>query len=166
LSAFCRIDHPSYVSLCEIRRSERGHLSIYALVDPRDMTVRYIGKTNDPVARLLEHIEDPHVNWPLRDWLADLAELEFIPELVVLQMCDEVSWNDAEISWVSLARGLGRIYNIADGGITRGKARRLKRKRESRSLRRSLPVAAPEIVLDDDPDARPIGWLDGRLVRR
>lgn len=170
MSEFCRVDHPAYVSLMEIRSKTTGHLSIYALVDPRDMTVRYIGKTCDPCARLLEHIESPHLNWALRAWLAELEASELIPEMAILQEVNSLEWEFAERSWIKLGRDLGSLYNVADGGMTRGKRKRLAGNRVKRAIKRAgiraerrarvdpgpLPefIEPPEIVRDREMQPR------------
>jgi hypothetical protein len=69
---------------------------IYALVDPRDLEVRYIGKTNDPKNRLRAHIY-PHNSVKDKNikmiWTEELKALGLRPIMSVLFQCLE---NEAE----------------------------------------------------------------------
>lgn len=60
--------------------------SIYALVDPRDLHIRYIGQTFRPLRRQTEH--KCRTRTPLKSWLAELRSLDLAPQLVVFQQVD------------------------------------------------------------------------------
>lgn len=58
--------------------------SIYALIDPRDDKIRYIGKTTQPVlTRLAGHLANP-TNPAMRAWIAALSLQGFIPRTEVV----------------------------------------------------------------------------------
>lgn len=58
--------------------------SIYALIDPRDNKIRYIGKTTQPVlTRLAGHLAQP-TNPAMRAWIASLSLQGFIPRAEVV----------------------------------------------------------------------------------
>lgn len=46
-------------------------LVIYGLIDPRDGTIRYIGRTIDPARRFYEHLrnKNPHESTAKRAWI-------------------------------------------------------------------------------------------------
>lgn len=87
--------------------------SIYALTDPKTGEVRYIGKANDPEARLKSHMRDSRRrDTPVYQWIRKHGR----PGMVVLASdCDD--WRVEEIRLIAEARARGdRLLNIADGG--------------------------------------------------
>ena len=90
---------------------------IYALRDPRDNAVRYIGKSNAPKARLLQHLEDATTNAQKAAWICSLAELGLTPQLSILEEVDLSDWQQAERSWIALGFAEGwPLTNISPGG--------------------------------------------------
>jgi len=87
----------SYVRPKQVRV---GRYLIYGLLDPRDNSLRYIGKTHKRREfRLAEHIEDAAMGRSrlLHVWIRELIEQELLPEIFVLRRvpaCD--SWEEAE----------------------------------------------------------------------
>src|SRR5215470_16651099 len=53
--------------------------TIYALIDPRDNSIRYIGKTYDPDKRKEEHLRGGDGNVPKREWIYELRLLGLTP---------------------------------------------------------------------------------------
>lgn len=58
---------------------------IYALIDPRDNTVRYIGMTKDVYFRLRQHVKDGSRLDNKRVWINKLEQLGLSPELEILE---------------------------------------------------------------------------------
>lgn len=58
---------------------------IYALIDPRDKSIRYVGKSRkEPLARLLQHWNCP-TNERMANWFADLKCHGARPLLIILE---------------------------------------------------------------------------------
>lgn len=98
-------------------RYSRGNVVIYALVDPRDETIRYVGVTNDRSRRLEEHSNSQKGNRSLRDWTAELRVYGCVLEMIQLGNAGG-DWEQAEINWIAWFRENGfALYNIHKGGI-------------------------------------------------
>ncbi len=93
-------------------------VSIYALIDPRDGAVRYIGKANDAAERLKSHIRDSrHRKTPVYSWIRKLRSLGLVPDMKVLATCSESEWPKAERRAIRYQRWFNdRLLNVADGG--------------------------------------------------
>ena len=92
---------------------------IYALVDPRDRRVRYVGKTRTTLARRLEgHLEKP-TNHGMRLWLTELYEVKLRPDIVAIEFVAEFEWEAAERGWISWFRSRASLLNIDPGGEAR-----------------------------------------------
>jgi hypothetical protein len=67
-------------------------VTIYALVDPRDGRVRYVGASTDPSRRLREHLRTArrHLRngseFPVYGWLGELLSAGLRPELRTLEV--------------------------------------------------------------------------------
>ena len=66
--------------------------TIYALRDPRDLQIHYVGLTeNHPVWRLAQHLQDKQdKNLFKLAWLADLKALNVRPDVVALQYAPDL----------------------------------------------------------------------------
>jgi len=93
---------------------------IYALVDPFTSIVRYVGKSNNPNARLRRHIKDGKDNTKSdhkTNWIAKIIRLGKIPELRILEICDYNNWKIRERYWIKKLRDSGcDLTNSKDGG--------------------------------------------------
>lgn len=93
--------------------------SIYALVDPRDKTYHYIGKTvqNPPQKRLRQHLLKPATE-ALAEWIQELDQADLKPELHVLEVVPEdADWRAAEVYWIRYGLVHGwTLKNRASGG--------------------------------------------------
>lgn len=87
-----------------------GLFFIYALIDPRDNKVRYIGSTKNPKYRYLRHFTRP-IN-PLVDaWINELAKFELKPRMMTLAEANgRVSANMLEYQYIY-------EYNEHQGGL-------------------------------------------------
>jgi hypothetical protein len=69
----------------------KEHTFIYALADPFTQEVCYVGKSDNPQRRLIEHLKDT-ANPDKAKWICGLDELGYKPKLLILE---EVSGEDA-----------------------------------------------------------------------
>lgn len=101
---------------------------IYALVDPRDNTVKYIGKADDPQKRLVAHIHEAKqidrwiitVSLPPRTvWIYRLVALNLKPILFVIDKCGLKEWRRREDRWIQwfLIRGAGLLNQRRVAGM-------------------------------------------------
>lgn len=79
--------------------TEKGKNYIYALKDPRDEQIYYIGKTNNPRARYKQHLKDSDVNKYKVAWLEELRKEELKPEMAILDTVGE-DWEECETAWI------------------------------------------------------------------
>lgn len=90
---------------------------IYALIDPVAYEVRYVGKSNDPSARLRGHKTERTGNEPKRAWLKELWNKGLKPKIQILEHCLVSVWEERESWWIKYYRKSGvSLFNIADGG--------------------------------------------------
>lgn len=91
---------------------------IYALTDPRDKAIRYIGFTIDMQTRLYGHLtyakrERTHK----ANWIKQLLALNLKPEMICLETGIGDGWQEAEKRWIAHYRNVGlRLTNMTDGG--------------------------------------------------
>lgn len=95
---------------------------IYALIDPRDKQVRYVGKTVNLKKRLREHIRrSSEAHTHCQCWIRGLVKLGLKPKMRVLDIATEATWEAREIHWIKVCRDRGcRLTNITDGGQAGG----------------------------------------------
>lgn len=91
---------------------QRGTImfTIYALRDPRDLQIHYIGLTeNHPVWRLVQHLQDKQdKNLVKLTWLAELKTLNTRPDVIVLQFAPDLeSALFIERYWIKLGLQAG-----------------------------------------------------------
>lgn len=90
---------------------------IYELIDPRDGSVRYIGKATDSQKRLKSHLRETRRVTPLYQWIAKLRGLGMAPTVRVRLTCGIDEWEAAERAAIAQGRADGwRLLNVADGG--------------------------------------------------
>lgn len=125
---------------------------IYALVDPLDGRVRYVGKADDPVARLKRHwktYKDGKTgNWWLRWWFRLLDRRGEQPGLDILLAVPKENWQWWERSVIAHFRSVfGPLCNLEDGGMggawNRGKHGFMRHSSETRA-RLAAVRATPE----------------------
>jgi predicted GIY-YIG superfamily endonuclease len=93
-----------------------GEHAIYALIDPRDMTVRYVGKTTDPKRRLAEHTANKMSARDVRPWLQELLDAGLAPVMEILDRASASEWERAEQYWIGFYVQRGRLLNVEVGG--------------------------------------------------
>ena len=97
-----------------------GPVSIYALCDPRDGDVRYIGKAVDPAKRLRQHLSSFQLSYYRSQkvsWIKSLLDAGVKPTLTVLEVVPPDEANAAECRWIEKALNMGaRLTNGTNGG--------------------------------------------------
>lgn len=58
---------------------------VYAHLDPRDKSIRYIGISTDPERRLKQHLRRKTTNFKMKLWLQELEQLGLEPTLTILE---------------------------------------------------------------------------------
>ncbi len=75
---------------------------IYALIDCRDTSVRYVGMTNDLTERFISHLRNGEVNRAKNDWILELKGKGLVPICRTLQVCySEREAREAERNWIA-----------------------------------------------------------------
>ena len=101
---------------------------IYALIDPRDNRVRYVGKANDPKKRFIQHCQPSRQsrgNYPVNRWAAKLKSLDLKPRLEILECVEFKDWEQSESKWILYYREKNSdMLNIADGGLGNNKGKK------------------------------------------
>ncbi len=109
---------------------------IYGLLDPKSNKLRYIGKANDPEARLAKHIREAKKSTSLHRlaWIRGLLNEGLIPKLILLMEVSRDQWSLVEKLLIfSLSDAGYDLTNMADGGEGGATARGRKRSQEARN---------------------------------
>jgi hypothetical protein len=119
------------------------HPAIYALVDPRDGALRYIGVTKGPVLfRVDRHYHDSRVKTPVGGWVFELRRAGYRPDWFVVEYADGFAWRDAESFWIGYFRMIGAdLLNVQAGGDSRRRLRKTLTDDERLSARYGIPVS-------------------------
>jgi hypothetical protein len=102
---------------------------IYALVDPIEQTVRYVGKSNYPDKRIKSHLNRAlklKGGGPSKDrWIHSLWKRGLRPQVWILEEVHKAEWGAAEVRWIEKFRAEGApLTNLSDGGPQRGSRRK------------------------------------------
>jgi group I intron endonuclease len=92
---------------------------IYALLDPRNNEVRYVGKTIQKVNyRYARHILDSSKLRTHKDyWIQSLLRENLKPVFIILEEVEGDRWAEREIHWIRFYRSLSnKLTNHSDGG--------------------------------------------------
>ena len=89
---------------------------IYALVDPRDQSVRYVGRSRHPIVRFYGHVSKGTLayagaNKRLYGWIEDLATAGVRPMLLLIERVPMKSAGDGERRWIDHFRPTGLLFN-------------------------------------------------------
>lgn len=101
---------------------QEAPVAIYVLVDPRDETVRYVGKATNFARRKEEHLSGDlalEKNKKLRAWKQELRALGAEPFMRIVERTFQSRWEKAERGWIKFYRAQGTIYNVQPGGLVR-----------------------------------------------
>jgi hypothetical protein len=122
-----------------------GDVLIYALVDPGDNTVRYIGKTNDRARRLEQHSSGGRGGRELRRWLDSLVASGRTPRMMTLAKPIRARWGAAERAWIAWFEREGwRLYNVLPGGESSRRLRLESKRQAYRERRARLKARSPK----------------------
>jgi len=90
---------------------------IYALIDPRDDKIRYIGKSINPEQRYERHLHEKETNAGKVGWISGLQIRGMQPEMKILEVANEKNWKKRERWWIERGREFGwPLLNITPGG--------------------------------------------------
>jgi hypothetical protein len=91
---------------------------IYALSDPRNNQIRYIGKSNNPKDRYKNHFNSARdKNTHKRNWINSLRKDRYRPELIIIDEVPVDSWQYWEKFYISLFKTWGfSLVNYTSGG--------------------------------------------------
>lgn len=81
-------------------------MHIYGLVDPRDKSIRYVGRTVDLEYRLSQHITDRIITKKTK-WISDLKNSGYSPEIVLLATCLPKDAHRLEYSMIKFGKSMG-----------------------------------------------------------
>lgn len=87
---------------------------IYALQNPETKQIRYVGKTGNIKNRFNSHLSSSQkLKTHLGSWIKSLINNNLIPEIIILEECDENNWEEREKYWISQ---YSNLVNIQKGG--------------------------------------------------
>ncbi len=94
---------------------------IYGLFDPRNYSLRYIGKSDNPNLRLKQHIHFAINRTKSRShkdkWLRSLLSERLEPSIEILEEVSIDKWEEAESAWIAECREFGlNLTNETSGG--------------------------------------------------
>lgn len=90
---------------------------IYALIDPRDDRIRYVGKASNIKRRFSQHCSIQREKNHRANWLTKLRSLELEPTLKIIEECGGSNWSERETYWIRYYRELGcDLVNATGGG--------------------------------------------------
>ena len=95
---------------------------IYALIDPRNDEIRYVGKTTQKVeARITAHMRDKS-NCHRVHWLNELKRDGLRPDWIIRECIETIKeggwpWQESEKFWIARMRSMNvNLTNNTDGG--------------------------------------------------
>lgn len=109
---------PLYADFLALKRERIARrVYIYALLDPIDDEIRYVGKSIQPKERLQNHCAEKSVTWRT-NWIRAVMARGHRPRLRILEILDrDDNWQQAERDWIARLRDEGaRLTNCTSGG--------------------------------------------------
>ncbi len=94
----------------EPTNSNNREYQVYALIDPRDKTIRYVGISKDAYVRLAQHLNE--VENHKRAWLFDLKQQGLQPDIEIL----ETVTSDQDVFSLALEREEYWIQSFLEAG--------------------------------------------------
>lgn len=136
--------------------------TIYALIDPRNGNVRYVGRADDPQRRLQEHIRAGRTfaRRHAARWITGLISRGLLPIMKVLEVCSLDLWQERERYWIAHYKR-EKLTNMTDGGY--GATKRI----VAAETRAKLSAHMATRILSADAQARcEAGWRKSIEARR
>lgn len=95
------------------------HVYIYGLKDPRTGLIRYVGKSERPEQRYLNHKANyDKVNLHKYYWIKQLRDAGLDPQMLILETCLKADWEARERFWIAYGLSQGwPLTNIYLGGM-------------------------------------------------
>jgi hypothetical protein len=92
-----------------------GTVAIYALIDPRSGQVNYIGQSNDPLSRVMQHCASARGDKSAKaKWIMGLRAEGLRPVVCVLQEVPREWADTAEAGWIAWCLSEGtHLHNAA-----------------------------------------------------
>jgi len=124
---------------------------IYALRDPRDQSLRYIGRTKNLRIRLGGHIAEARsgmdISPPKNAWIRELLDGGLKPGIIVVQCCSEDDAAERERFWIKHYAGMGYPLLNIEGLQSRAPGAGRKHTNEKRGplLDRTFGVYADQV---------------------
>ena len=98
---------------------------IYALHDPRNNLIRYVGKSDTPYERLkYRHLRKQELDADTHKsrWIKQLLKINLKPTLSIIEKVPKDNWSEREIYWIKYYRDKGvKLTNEDNGGKGRDK---------------------------------------------
>jgi len=115
---------------------------IYAMIDPRNKEIFYIGRTNDIGRRCAEHFEGTHQLSGLT--VRQIKEAGFLPHVAVLEHCKTLDQACmSEIFWLECMKARGAKLTNAQGfsGYVERSKERARQSRQLDDMRRTKSLS-------------------------
>lgn len=117
----CAKSHPNQDGKTPKLKRIQLTILLYVLVDPRDGTVRYVGKTNYTLKiRLRQHLNNPRNSY-LACWVNSLKEVGLVPEIEEIERIEDSNdkdWQRVERYWIFFYRNMHcDLVNLDSGGM-------------------------------------------------
>ena len=101
-----------------LQTGETGFTFIYSLSDPITNEIKYVGKSDNPKVRLVEHMRKSKYDVTHKNnWINSLKNKNLKPIIEILDVVSITDWDFWEKHWINLLKRQGfNLTNIADGG--------------------------------------------------
>ena len=101
-----------------LEEGDTGFTFIYSLSDPINGEIRYVGKSDNPKLRLVEHIKKSKYDLTHKNnWIKSLVNKNLKPVIEILDTVPISEWGFWENYWIDVVKTWGfKLTNIANGG--------------------------------------------------
>jgi hypothetical protein len=91
---------------------------IYILKDPLSNEIKYVGKSDKPKIRLVEHIRKSKYTKTYKNiWIQNLVSKNLTPSLEIVEEVKKSDWSEKEKFWIKYFKNLGcKLTNLTEGG--------------------------------------------------